>query len=224
MQKSILFSAITTLAFLFISCSGATKQYISPDMNGDYSNESVSLLVIERGDFPDIAPDHRFGELRINEQPVFSDRLKNLFRDATGANVKSEMRAIDLDQSSFTVRQFTEGGTNLKFVAPSDGTELKSESESPRFVFMLDGFRFETYEELVGGDSYAGHEPDVVPRITFETNYLIWDNAAREAIAWGTIDSDRVINLSRINEIYDQLILDSFQRMTRNSPFTPQRG
>lgn len=224
MQKSTLFFIISILSLLLISCSGTTKQYVSPDLNGDYNNETVSLLVIERDDFPDITPEHKFGELRINEQPLFRDRLKNLFRDATGANVKSEMSAIDLNQSSFEVRQFSDGGTNLQFVAPSDGTELKSESESPRFVFMLDGFRFETYEELVGGDSYAGHEPEVVPRITFETNYLIWDNSAKKAIAWGTIDSDKVINLSRINEIYEQLILDSFLRMARHSPFTPQRG
>lgn len=222
MQQTNLVLVITIFSFLLLSCSGTTNQYLSPDLNGDYSNETVSLLVIERNDFPNIGEDHTFGELRINEQPVFRDRLLNLFRDATGANVKGEMRAMDLDQSSFEVRQFTEGGTNLRFLAPADGTKLKSESESPRFVFMLDGFRFETYEELVGGDSYAGHEPDVVPRITFETNYLIWDNTAQEAIAWGTVDSDRVINLSRINEIYDQLIIDSLQRMARRSPFSPR--
>lgn len=224
MQKTTIFITISAFAFLFISCSGSTKQYISPDLNGDYSNETVSLLVIERDDFPNIGEDHRFGELRINEQPVFRDRLINLFRDATGANVKGKMRAFNLDQSAFEVRQFTEGGTNLRFLSPADGTELTSENESPRFVFMLDGFRFDTYEDYVGGDSYAGHEPTVVPRITFETNYLIWDNASKEAIAWGTIESDKVINLSRINEIYDELIYDSFQRMTRFSPFSPQRS
>ena len=204
---------------VLISCSGTTKQYMSPDINGDNSNETVSLLVIDRNDFPAIDSDHRFGELRINEQPLFQQRLLTLFREATGANVKSEMRALDVDQSSFRVREFTEGGTNLRFVAPASGTALKSDYESPRFVVMLDGFRFDRYEELVGGDSYAGHEPDVVPRMKFETNYLIWDNDVQKAVAWGTIDSDSVIEIARIQEIYEQLLLNSLQRMNRMSPF-----
>lgn len=224
MHKASLVTVISIFSFLLVSCSGTTKQYISPEVSGDYNNESVSLLVIDKQDFPDFESEHRFGELRVNELPVFNNHLLNLLRNATGANIQGQMRGMDLERSSFQVREFTDGGTDLRFMAPEDGTELKSEYESPRFVVMLDGFRFDTYEELVGGDSYAGHEPDVVPRITFETNYLIWDNDIQQAVAWGNIESDKVIELARIQEIYQELIVDSLQRMAEMSPFTQQRS
>lgn len=221
-MKNTLFA--TLFSILFISCSGTTKQYISPEYQGANSEESVSLLVIEKEDFSERFPDHEFGELRINEQPIFKERLISLFRQATDANVNGEIRSMELDHSSFAVRKFTEGGTDLQFLAPSEGTVLQTEENQPRFVFLLDGFRFDSYEEYVGGDSYAGHEPEIIPRLTFETNYLIWDNNTRKAIAWGTIDADKVIELARIQTIYDSLIIESLEEMGQRSPFTRNDG
>jgi len=217
-------SSLLAFSLLLIACSGTTKQYISPEYENQQSDEPVSLLVIEKDDFANHIGNHNFGELRINEQPLFRERLFSIFTEATGANANREMKAIDIDQSSFEVREFTEGGTNLQILAPARGTELRTDSEVPRFVVLLDGFRFDSYEELVGGDSYAGHEPEVVPRLTFQTNYLVWDNQSGEAIAWGTIGSDKVIDLSRIEEIYDSLIRDSMLDMAPKTPFARQRG
>lgn len=209
---------LTTSLFLF-SCSGTTNQYVSPEMETESGNQTVSLLVIQKDDFPEITSDHTFGNLKINEQPIFKNRLIQIFHDATGANVKNEMQAIDIDQSSFQLRKFTEGGTDLSFVAPSDGTVLGSAEQKTRFVVLLDGFKFDTYEDMVGGDSYAGHEAKVVPRITFQTNYLIWDNSSQEAVAWGFIDADKAIKMARIQEIYGELIRDSFQKINKMGPF-----
>lgn len=221
-MKNTLFA--TLFSILFISCSGTTKQYISPEYQGANSEESVSLLVIEKEDFSERFPDHEFGELRINEQPIFKERLISLFRQATDANVNGEIRSMELDHSSFAVRKFTEGGTDLQFLAPAEGTVLQTEENQSRFVFLLDGFRFDSYEEYVGGDSYAGHEPEIIPRLTFETNYLIWDNNTRKAIAWGTIDADKVIELARIQTIYDSLIIESLEEMGQRSPFMRNDG
>jgi len=215
--------SVLLFSLLIASCSGTTKQYMSPDIEAD-DNATVSLLIIDRDTFQSVQADHTFGELRLNEEPMFNNDLINLLRGVTDANVQDQLQSYDLDQSIFSVQNFTEGGTNLNIMAPENGTELISNGETPRFVLLLDGFRFDTYEDLVGGDSYAGHEPDVVPRITFETNYLIWDNNVREAVAWGTIDSDKRIELARIEEIYEELIIDSLQRMTRMSPLPPRRS
>lgn len=221
-KKYLLF--VTLFSILFISCSGTTKHYISPEFTGTNNEEMVSLLVIEKDDFSERFPDHKFGELRINEQPIFKDRLLNLFKQATEANVSGEIHSIELDHSSFAVREFTEGGTDLNFLAPSEGTTLQTNENQSRFVFLLDGFRFDSYEEYVGGDSYAGHEPEIIPRLTFETNYLIWDNNVQKAIAWGTIDADKVIELARIQTIYDSLIIESLEEMEQRSPFIRQGG
>lgn len=182
----------------------------------------MSLLVIEKQDFPDKFPNHKFGELRINEQPIFKDRLINLFTQATGANVSGEMQPLDLNHTSFEVREFTEGGTDLKFLAPAEGTTLQTDENKSRFVFLLDGFRFDSYEEYSGSGSYAGHEAKVTPRLTFETNYLIWDNNVKKAIAWGSVDADKVIELARIQSIYDSLVIESLEQMEQRSPFSRQ--
>lgn len=219
MQKRFLIAVTFIFSLILISCSGTTKQYLSPEVEGNQGHETVSLLVIDRNDFPNLNTEHKFGELRMNERTIFQERLKTLLRHATGANVKDEMRILDIDQSSFDVRQFTEGGTNMSFVAPQDGTELKTENSTSRFVVILDGFSFDTVEGQIGG-SYAGHEQRAVPRIKFETNYLIWDNEKREAIGWGAVGANREIIADQIDELYAQLILDSLQIMARKSPFS----
>lgn len=219
MQKTSLTAAIIIFSLLLISCSGTSKQYLSPEVEGNQGHETISLLVIDRNDFPNLDADHKFGELRMNERTIFQDRLKTLLRHATGANVKDEMRVLDIDQSSFDVRQFTEGNTNISLVAPSDGTELRTENSAPRFVVILDGFSFNAQEGQIGG-SYAGHEQRAVPRVKFETNYLIWDNEKRQAIGWGTVDANREMIADQIDELYAQLILDSLQIMARKSPFS----
>jgi|AntRauTorcE11897_2_1112592.scaffolds.fasta_scaffold01986_10 hypothetical protein len=219
-MKKIL-SVYLFLGLFLMNCSGTTQQFISPEYENVRSQETVSLLVIQKEDFSDKFPNHRFGELRINEQPLFKDQLLDIFQKATGANTESEFKANDIDQTKLNLdlREFTQGGTNLKIIAPETGTVIETEYESPRFVVILDGFRFDSYEELVGGDSYAGHEPEVIPRLTFETNYLIWDNSYGEAIAWGSIDADKVIVLSKIQEMYESILFESLQDMARKSPF-----
>jgi len=219
MLRPLCVSIVLTTSLLLLSCSGTTKQYVSPDIKAENGNEPVSMLVIQKDDFPEISSDHSFGNLRINEQPIFEDRLNQIFYEATGAHVKHKMQSIDIDQSSFQLRKFTEGGTNLSFVAPSDGTVLGYAEQKTRFVVLLDGFKFDTYEDMVGGDSYAGHEAKVVPRMTFQTNYLIWDNTAKEAVAWGSIDADKAIVMARIQELYGDLIRDSFQKINKMGPF-----
>lgn len=213
-------------SFTLISCSGTTNQYLSPDYKNQDFDDSVSIFKVDKSDFSESNPDYEFGSLGALESTVFNERLNKILTEATSANVIQNLSFKELSNSTFEVREFNRNGTLLQFLAPKDGSELTNVNEAvhPRFVLLLDGYNFNLSQDMATGISYGSHTPKTVTKAKFETKYLIWDNQTQDAIGWGKVDSEQVINLAQINEEYDKLILETIKEMIPLSPFPPRRS
>lgn len=225
MSKLLLYPLLI-VSLLLISCSGTTNQYISPDYENQNSNDSVSIFKIEESDFSETNPDHTFGTLSAAETSLFNERLFELFSEATAAEVTQHLNFSDFPDLTFQVRHFDQNGTSLHILAPEKGSKLTNDGNgvSPRFVLLLDGYNFNIFQDLAPGFSYGGHEPETVTKANFETKYLIWDNQIQDAVGWGKVNSEQVVNLAQINEEYDNLILQTIKEMIPRSPFAPRRS
>ena len=213
------FSIVLILSLFFVSCAGSSKQFIEEGYENGSKKGSLSLLTIQKDQFNGDFSDHSFGELRANEVSIFETYLTTFLSGISRAEIKGELTQVDFRDSNFEPREFETNAKTLKVLAPRKGTILREEAIESRYVIILDNYRFEQYEEIRGNDSYAGHEPDIIPRMMFETKYVIWDNEVGNAVAWGEVESDRRIELNRIQEIYEELLVESFAKMVEASPF-----
>lgn len=213
------FTIVLILSLFFASCAGSSKQFIEEGYENGSEAGSLSLLTIQKDQFNGNFSDHTFGELRANEIPIFESYLTTFLTGISQAEIKGELTQVDFRGSNFEPREFETNSKTLNVLAPRQGTILREEAIESRYVIILDNYRFNQYEEIRGNNSYAGHEPEVIPRMTFKTKYLIWDNEIGNAVAWGEVESDRRIELSRIQEIYKELLTESFAKMVEASPF-----
>lgn len=213
------FSIVLILSLFFVSCAGSSKQFIEEGYENGSKKGSLSLLTIQKDQFNGDFSDHSFGELRANEVSIFETYLTTFLSGISRAEIKGELTQVDFRDSNFEPREFETNSKTLNVLAPRQGTILREESIESRYVIILDNYRFDQYEEIRGNDSYAGHEPEVIPRMMFKTKYVIWDNEVGNAVAWGEVESDRRIELNRIQEIYEELLVESFAKMVEASPF-----
>ena len=218
-MTKLYFSIVLILSLFFVSCAGSSKQFIEEGYENGSKKGSLSLLTIQKDQFNGDFSDHSFGELRANEVSIFETYLTTFLSGISRAEIKGELTQVDFRDSNFEPREFETNAKTLKVLAPRKGTILREEAIESRYVIILDNYRFEQYEEIRGNDSYAGHEPDIIPRMMFKTKYVIWDNEVGNAVAWGEVESDRRIELNRIQEIYEELLVESFAKMVEASPF-----
>ena len=213
------FTIVLILSLFFASCAGSSKQFIEEGYENGSETGSLSLLTIQKDQFNGDFSDHTFGELRTNEVPIFESYLTTFLTGIPQAEIKGELTQVDFRGSNFEPREFETNSKTLNVLAPRQGTILREESIESRYVIILDNYRFDQYEEIRGNDSYAGHEPEVIPRMMFKTKYVIWDNEVGNAVAWGEVESDRRIEMNRMEEIYEELLVESFTKMVEASPF-----
>ena len=218
MIKSFLSLAIFT-SFFLISCSGSTSQFINEKYQNGEQPGSVSLLTIQESNFNGKFSYHTFGTLRANEVQLFEDFLTEF---SIGAIDHSNGMLTQFDPSEFEKRSFETGNESFTSLTPTVGTTIYDDNQESRYIVIIDRYYFDQYEDIVASNSYAGHEQEVVPRLNFKTNYVIWDNEIGDAVAWGALEADRRIVLSRIEEIYDELLTESFNKMMAKSPFSAQ--
>lgn len=216
MSKYHISSAIFTLFFL-ISCSGSTNQFIDENYSNGEKTGSISLLTIQKNEFEQEFTDHSFGTLRPNETQLFKDFINEFSKGGTD---HANGMITQFDPSDFERREFETDVESFNSLTPSVGTTLNDVNQESRYVIIIDRYFFEQYEDAVGGNTYAGHEKEIIPRLKFNTNYVIWDNNVGDAIAWGAVEADRRIELSRIEEVYDEILTESFQKMLSKSPVT----
>lgn len=209
----------TFISLFLISCSGSSSQFIIEDYaNGDQSG-SISVLAIQKSTFMNDFSDHSFGSLQGNETQLFEDFLNSFSTEVTK---KAKGKLTLKNPIEFELREFKTDLKSFNALTPSEGKTLKDDDKESRYVIILDQYRFEQYEEIEGSNTYAGHEEKIVPRINFKTIYVIWDNNIGNAVAWGMVEADRRIVLSRIEEIYNELLTESFDKMIKRSPFSAQ--
>ncbi len=207
------------LTFFFISCSGTSSQFINEDYaNGDQLG-SVTVLTIQQSAFSKDFSNHTFGTLQGNETQLFEEFVTSFSTEVT-EDAKGKL--VLNNPVEFESREFETNLKSFKALAPSAGNILMDENIESRYVIILDQYRFRQYEVIEGSNTYAGHEQEIVPRISFSTKYVIWDNNIGDAVAWGMVDADRKIVISRLEEIYIELLTESFQKIVRRSPFSAQ--
>lgn len=207
------------LTFFLISCSSSSSQFINENyVKGDQLG-SVSVLTIQKSAFSKDFENHSFGTLQGNETQLFDDFLTSF---STGITEEGKGLLTLKNLIEFESREFATGLNTFYALTPAEGMILKDDGKESRYVIILDQYRFQQYEVIEGNNTYAGHEQKVVPRINFRTNYVIWDNNIGDAVAWGMVEADRRIVISRLEEIYIELLSESFQKMVRRSPFSAQ--
>ena len=219
-MTKLYFTLVLILSLFFVSCAGSSKQFIEEGYENGSKEGSLSLLTIQKDQFNGDFSDHTFGELRTNEIPIFESYLTTFLTGLSQTEIKGELTQVDFTRSNFEPREFETNSKTLNVLAPREGTTLREETIESRYVIILDNYRFEQYEEIRGNDSYAGHEPEVIPRMMFRTKYVIWDNEVGNAVAWGEVEADRRIELNRIQEVYEELLVESFGKMVEASPFS----
>lgn len=211
----------TVFVFALITgCAGNANQYLIDDIDLSPSDASISLLTIDLEYLFDDFPDHTFGALRPAERSIFEQHLPALLSSRTTAPVAGKLNDTTLTDHSFELRSFQTREGAFEVISPVEGTSLTNVPES-RFTIILDQFYFTPYAIEVGGGSYAGHEGTTESRLRFDTSYVIWDNEAGDAIAWGRIKSDAKLSLQNQNRTYRNLMLDAFNQIIKVSPFPP---
>jgi hypothetical protein len=203
----------------FISCSNNANQYLIEDFEVSEAEISISLLTINIDEMYDRFPNHVYGALRPAEREIFDNHLHDLLSSQTRSFVNGQMSHTVLLDFDFEERFFNVRNNQLRMISPVRGTDLSNGTNESRFVIILDQFYFTSYQNQVGGDSYAGHEGEIETRVRFETKYMIWDNEMGDAIAWGRIDTNERLSMSNQASTYRTLIADAFNRIVRMSPF-----
>lgn len=211
--------SILLISLFILSCSNNANQYLLDDIEVHESEMTISLLTIEIDELYDQFPNHQFGALRPAERAIFDNHLPGLFARKTQSQVYGKLNSNLLLQHSFTKRNFGLRNNEIQIIAPEPGTKIQANDEGSRFIVILDQYYFTPYNVQVGGDTYAGHEGDIENRIKFETKYVIWDNVAQDAIAWGALESNERLNMSNQSLTYRQLVSNIFEQIIRASPF-----
>lgn len=215
--------AIAAASLLLFSCANQANQYLIDDVqiNGD---ASISILTIEHDYLFDQFPDHVFGALRPAERSIFDQQLAGLLSSKTNARVEGKLNTYILLDHDFEIREFSLSNDSMKMLSPKAGSELNNGELNTRFVILLDQFHFTHYQIEVGGDTYAGHENETEDRLRFEAKYLIWDNEAGDAIAWGRLNTNQRLRLQNQSLTYTELISNAFTRLIEASPFPRTSG
>ncbi|MAL18807.1 MAG: hypothetical protein CL670_07080 [Balneola sp.] len=216
--------ALLVLLLFSISCSTNNTQYLVSDYNNKSLEGRISVLTIELNYLYDEFPDYIFGALRPDERKIFDQSLERLLAKNTNASIagtldKSLVQQLPMEQRVFELNK----STQLEMVAPSKGALVQGEDLETRFVVIFDQFNFEFTQIESGGGGYAGHETKVETKLNFETKYIIWDNEIKDAIAWGSVDSDDIFDAQNPGPIYSSLIDKAINKIIRKSPF-PSRN
>ena len=214
---------IVLITALFIaSCSGNSNQVLLEDVDfSSADNASVSLLTVELDYLYDDFPNHSFGALRPGERSFFERDLLNLFSTSTTNPVTGRLNGTTLLEHPFELREYDINGEEITVLSPEEGTSMSDSQNPARFTLILDQFYFTPFQVQIGGGSYAGHEGTMERRLRFDTNYVIWDNEKGDAIAWGKIESTEVLSLQNQNRTYTNLLLETFHKIIKVSPFQP---
>jgi hypothetical protein len=211
---------LTIISSLFLlSCSGTTNQFIIEDYSVDRQEISIAMMPIESDFHFNNYPDHVYGALRPQEQRVFNQDLAGILGEYTGANVSGLLSSSVQVNNEFEMREFTLDESTFEAITPKKGQPLRIEASQSRFVLIFDQYFFTPYTVEVGGDSYAGHESKTEERLRFETNYVIWDNELRDAVAWGKVNSTEQINFSNTRATYIDILNKAIEKIVAVSPF-----
>ena len=219
MLRKAVFSVFALL--VLTQCSNHANQFLIEDFEVHDSEITISLLTLELEPLYDHFPDHEFGALRPAERTIFDQQLLDLFTSQTTSEVKGKLNHTVLHDIEFEKGSFGVRNSDLNILSPKKGSRVANGTIDSRFVLILDQFYFTPYQVQVGGDSYAGHEGEIENRLRFEMKYLIWDNNAGEAIAWGRINTNERLAMSAQSSTYRKLLTDAFNRIVRVSPFSP---
>jgi hypothetical protein len=218
MFKNLL--TLLVVLFISISCAQNNTQYLVSDYNNKNLDGQISVLTLELNYLHDEFPDYIFGALRPDERKVFDQSLERLLAKNTNSKIagtleKSLVQELPMEQRAFELNQ----STTLEMVAPSKGALIQGEELNTRFVVIFDQFNFEFTQIESGGGGYAGHETKVETKLNFETKYIIWDNDIKDAIAWGSVNSDDIFDAENPGPIYSSLIDKAINKIIRKSPF-----
>ncbi len=214
----------TLLLFLITSCAGSPNQHLVSEFEDRTFQSSISLVMIELEPLFDRFPDHSFGAFRPEERDHVEGRLDQILSETTTATIRGFDLDLDQEKVPFERRELEVRNGPFNMILPEEGTLLGSQNRGSRFVIILDQYRFEPYEQIIRGDSYAGHEGEVQHRMRFETKYAIWDNQNGEAIAWGTIDTNHLHLSTNRPLMYDNLLLQAMRKIIEVSPFPEREG
>lgn len=207
-------------SFFLVSCSGSSSQFIEEDYKNGNQSGSLSVLTIQKNEFNQHFSDHSFGKLQGNESQLFEDFLTSF---SNGVTNEAEGELTLTNSTGFEIREFETDQESFSAITPSEGESLGNGDKKSRFVIILDQYRFQQYEKVEGGGTtYAGHEKKVVKRVNFKTNYVIWDNNVGNAVAWGLVEADKKVSKSKIEETYNEILSESFNKMIKQSPFSEQ--
>lgn len=219
MFRKAVFSVVILLALT--QCSNHANQFLLEDFDVHDSEITISLLTLELDALYEQFPDHEFGALRPAERTIFDRQLLDLFNSQTTSEVKGKLDQTVLHDIEFEKGSFGVRNSELNILSPAKGTRIKNGTIDSRFVLILDQFHFTPYQVQSGGSQYAGHEGEIENRLRLEMKYLIWDNNAGEAIAWGRINNSERLSMQDQNSTYRSLLSEAFSRIVRVSPFSP---
>lgn len=203
-----------------ISCAKNNTQYLVSEYQDKTLDGRVSVLTLELSYLHDEFPDYIFGALRPDERKIFDQSLERLLAKNTNSTIegtleKSIVEDLPMEKRTFDLNR----STTLEMVAPSTGSVVQGKELTTRFVVIFDQFNFNFTQIESGGGGYAGHETKVETKLNFETKYIIWDNEVKDAIAWGSVNSDDIFDAENPGSIYSTLIDKAISKIIRKSPF-----
>ena len=210
--------SIVLIFFTTIGCSSSSTQYLIQDLQISDSERTISVMTIEADDLYHEFPGHLFGALRPSERNLFDNQILSLLAQHSRSQVYGKIRDQALFEIDLNLREFKISNNSFTMIAPETGSEIFYENFRNRFVLILDQFFFTPYEAEVGGDTYAGHENRTERRMRLELKYLIWDNELKDAVAWGSIERNRVFDtLDQMNS-YNLLLTEAIRQIVQVSP------
>ena len=210
--------SIVLIFFTTIGCSSSSTQYLIQDLQISDSERTISVMTIEADDLYHEFPGHLFGALRPSERNLFDNQILSLLAQHSRSQVYGKIRDQALFEIDLNLREFKISNNSFTMIAPETGSEIFYENFRNRFVLILDQFFFTPYEAEVGGDTYAGHENRTEQRMRLELKYLIWDNELKDAVAWGSIERNRVFDtLDQMNS-YNLLLTEAIRQIVQVSP------
>lgn len=215
---SLRISTVVFILLTFIGCSASSTQYLQEDLQISSSDRTISVMTIESDVLYHDFPDHLFGALRPSERNLFENQILSLLAQHGRSQAYGKIRGRALNEVPLTLREFKISNRSFSMIAPESGSEIYYEDFSNRFVLILDQFFFTPYEAEVGGDTYAGHENRIEQRMRLEFKYLIWDNERKDAVAWGSIERNRVFDLLDQNSSYNELLTEAIRQIVQVSP------